>query len=1333
MSKLTIERELRKPFEGGTGSTIRGIRIAIDRGGTFTDGYATWEVKASQGSGGRWERRDAVVKLLSLDPHHYADAPTEGIRRLLELIYGRKFPKGELIDAGWIESIRMGTTVATNALLERQGAPLALLTTRGFADLLEIGTQARPNLFDLTCRRPDLLYRRVVEIDERVVPAKAGDDLILTASGVKVSVRRAPDAQRVRAVLLELQAEGIEAISVGFLHSYLFPDHEVQVGAIAREVGFAQVTLSCELTPMVKALPRGHSACVDAYLTPHLKKYLDSFAAGFKGQLEGKLFFMRSDGGLVRASHFSGLHAVLSGPAGGAVGCARTGFDNRARPIIGFDMGGTSTDVTRFDGEHRHVFETVTAGVALQAPQLEIVTVAAGGGSRLVYQDRLFKVGPLSVGAHPGPVCYRKGGALAITDANLALGRIQPDLFPAIFGPDEDQPLDLEAAVARLAEVVPGMSADEAAIGFVKVANEAMSRPIRSLTEARGWEPKDHTLCSFGGAGGQHACAIADSLGIPTVLIHRHASILSAYGLSLAEEVYEVQEPTAATLLQDPHALERRIAHLQAKAKAALGGAGVQTSTFLNLRYHGTDCPVMVEVGETLEACFSGFEAAHRREFGFLLPGRHLVVDDLRVRATKGNPGASQPSVFAEASTLPRSPPTQKPLVRSIYFEGGRRWVPVYHLSKLRPGEVVEGPALIVEPNGSVVVEVGWVALATRRQLLLTRAAPAVMDRGAVAVDPVRLAIFANRFMGIAEQMGRTLQHTAVSTNIKERLDFSCALFGPDGGLVANAPHIPVHLGSLSFAVQFQMRHYARGGGGLAPGDVIVTNHPAAGGSHLPDITVITPVFHGGAIVFFVASRGHHADIGGILPGSMPPHSTHLHQEGAAIISFKLVQAGVFQTEGIAALLSDTTHASGTRCLGDNLSDLHAQVAANNKGIQLVQALIDRCGLDAVHAYMRHIRDNAECAVRRLLASKVPGGRGSVELFGEDRMDDGSPIRLRIRITREGDATFDFTGTGPQVHANFNAPLAVSHSAILYCLRCLVDCDIPLNAGCLAPLTILVPEGSLLNPSPEAAVVGGNVTTSQRVCDVVLRAFGACGASQGCCNNLTFGDGGFGYYETVAGGSGAGPHWDGRGGTHTHMTNTRITDPEILERRYPVLLHQFALRKGSGGVGRFRGGEGVIRELEFLAPLHVSILSERRALAPYGMSGGGDGHRGVNLLRPAAASAAPSPTPIPVGWDGAAPSHPTLISLGGKASLKVNPHDRIILLTPGDRLGGLASQSTLAGGSIQAPPPPFTRVRACCQARGSDVEAPLEPDLPTLAVLRGYPVHVSKRRAPTPL
>ncbi|KAJ9089144.1 hypothetical protein DSO57_1015859 [Entomophthora muscae] len=1255
-------------YSGGTGTeTVRAVRIAIDRGGTFTDCYATWEAQVKSGGNVSWEPQELVTKLLSQDPEHYDDAPTEGIRRLMSKIFQREIPRREGIEIDLIETIRMGTTVATNALLERKGSRMALVTTQGFADMLEIGTQARPDIFDLSCRRPELLYEKVVEVEERVIPATKGEGLVDTISGEKIRIIRSPDLKKIKHLLMQLQRDGIEAVAVCFLHSYLFPDHEKQVGQLAREVGFSQVTLSSELTPMVKAVPRGQSACVDAYLTPHIRDYLDSFAKGFKGNIEGKLLFMQSDGGLSDATRFSGLRAILSGPAGGAVGCARTAYDAEQLSVIGFDMGGTSTDVTRFDGEYRHVFETVTAGVAIQTPQLEIVTVAAGGGSRLLYQDGLFKVGPQSVGALPGPVCYRKGGQLAITDANLALGRIQPDLFPAIFGPGENQPLDVEAATesfSKLADAIHGMSADQVAHGFIKVANEAMSRPIRSLTESKGWDTKDHVLCSFGGAGGQHACALADSLGISTVVIHHHASILSAYGLSLAEEVYETQEPAAASFPQDSHILVQRISHLQAKAQGALGGNGVQLATFLNIRYQGTDCSLMVAVDDDLRGCQADFEKAHKHEFGFTLPDRSVVVDDIRVRATKVTSKNPIQSIFSEAATLPRASPKQSPLMRSIYFEGGRRTVPVYRLSQLGVGEEVRGPALIVEPNSSIVIEEGWAALSTSKQLLVTRTAPASTNLGGLEVDPVRLAIFANRFMGIAEQMGRTLQLTAVSTNIKERLDFSCALFGPDGGLVANAPHIPVHLGSLSFAVKYQMQYYSQGEG-LDPGDVIVTNHPAAGGSHLPDITVITPVFHEDTIVFFVASRGHHADIGGILPGSMPPHSTHLTQEGAAILSYKLVRKGIFQTEGITALLTDATHASGTRCLKDNISDLHAQVAANNKGILLVQALIAQCGLASVHAYMVYIRNNAESAVRRLLASKVPEGQENLQLYGEDRMDDGSPIRLHISISRDGSAIFDFAGTGSQVRANFNAPLAVSHSAIMYCLRCLVDCDIPLNSGCLAPLRIIVPEGCLLNPSPDAAVVGGNVTTSQRVCDVVFRAFGACGASQGCCNNLTFGNGSFGYYETIAGGSGAGPHWVGCSGTHTHMTNTRITDPEILERRYPVLLHQFSLRKGSGGSGKFRGGDGVVREMEFLVPLQVSILSERRTLAPYGIFGGSNGHRGINLLR-LADPASTSPTLFPPNWDGGVSSElPSLISIGGRATLEAKPHDRIILLTPG--------------------------------------------------------------------
>jgi len=904
------------------------------------------------------------------------------------------------------------------------------------------------------------------------------------------------------------------------------------------------------------------------------------------------------------------------------------------------------------------VFETVTAGVAIQAPQLDIHTVAAGGGSRLFLNRGMFIVGPESSRAHPGPVCYRKNGYLAVTDANVVLGRVVPEHFPSIFGPNEDEPLDVDGARAAFAELTllpeaAGRSAEELAYGFLLVANEAMCRPIRNLTQMKGFDITTHKLACFGGAGPQHACAMAKALGMKRVFVHRYGGVLSAYGLSLADAVHEEQEPTAEIYSgKISTSGEQRLTHLGEKAKAALvdqgyDGSLVVVERYINMRYEGTDNAIMIK--ETSGTTFEeAFEALYMREFGFTLQGREILIDDYRVRAI----------VPGETPEIPDDPPAlgSPPSVGThrAYFENGWQEVPVYKVEDLKPGHTVEGPSIIIQPISTVVLEIACKAFVTANgDLEIVVKDPHANedhtdDTLKVKEDPVKLSIFAHRFMGIAEQMGRTLARTAISVNIKERLDFSCALFTADGGLVANAPHIPVHLGAMQSAVRFQVEYwYSEGREGIREGEVLVSNHPQlAGGSHLPDITVITPVFHEGKIIFFVASRGHHADIGGIAPGSMPPHSQKLEDEGAMIIAFKLVRDGKFQEEGITEILQSPGKIKGnfgTRNLRDNLSDLRAQVAANNSGIRLLTELVKEYGLVVVEAYMHFIQNNAEHSVRNML--KEFAAKHGPTSHAIDYMDDGSPIELNITIDPEsGSAKLDFTGTGPQVLANHNAPPAVTYSAVIYSLRSLVKQDIPLNQGCLAPIEFVIPKYTLLNPDSTAGVVGGNVLTSQRVVDVVLKAFKACAASQGCMNNLTFGDKEFGYYETIAGGAGAGPTWDGQSGIHTHCTNTRITDPEILERRYPVLLREFSLRQNSGGVGAHRGGDGVIRELEPLRPLVMSILSERRTLRPYGMAGGGDASTGRNLL---------------VRKNG------IVVNIGGRCSGSIDVGERLRIETPG--------------------------------------------------------------------
>ncbi len=1234
-------------------SPLPQLRFSIDRGGTFTDVYA--EVPGEPGF--------RIVKLLSEDPANYPDAPREGIRRILEDVTGRELPKESFSSEG-IDWIRMGTTVATNALLERKGARTVLVTTRGFGDLLRIGNQNRPRIFDLEIRKPELLYEQVIEVEERV-RLRRPDDVepgVSGTTGEEFLVLERLDRERVREQLQQAYAAGIRAVAVVFLHAYAFTEHERQVGAIAREIGFSQVSLSHEVMPMVKMVARGDTTTVDAYLTPHIRTYLDGFRAGFSDHLgETRLLFMQSDGGLTDADRFKGSNAILSGPAGGVVGYALT--TDLGKPVIGFDMGGTSTDVSRFGGDWELTHETETAGVRIQAPQMDIRTVAAGGGSRLFFRNGRFEVGPESAGAHPGPVCYRKQGHLAVTDANLVLGRLHPDYFPQIFGSTEDQPLDVEGSRKAMQELtealnthaqergLPEMSLEEVALGFLRVANETMVRPIREVSVMRGFDIQEHVLACFGGAGGQHACALARELGIGTVFVHRFAGILSAYGMGLADIAVEQQEPAAVALGEEAlPELQARLARLARQAEGELRDQGarleqIDVRRYLNLRYRGTDTTLMIP--EPPDGDYAReFQSIYRREYGFELD-RDILVDDVRIRAVAQSPGLRK---F-------RIPEAQGPAVSETttrcYFEGGWQDTPLFRTEHLCHGHEIPGPAILMQDTSTILVEPGCRAEVTEFGDVLIHVESRSIRQVGTDLDPIQLSIFGNLFMSIAEQMGRTLQRTAISTNIKERLDFSCAIFDEAGGLVANAPHQPVHLGAMSEAVRQQVRLQ---GERLRPGDVLVTNHPIAGGSHLPDITVITPVWRDGRPIFFVASRGHHADIGGISPGSMPPFSRVLAEEGACIKSFKLVEDGVFNEAGITRLLQTPATLSrqpgeapisGTRLLADNLSDLKAQVAANQRGIDLLLEMVDYWSLEVVQAYMKHIQTNAEEAVRAMLQElSLREGLPEVgSVKAEEFLDDGSPVCLTLTIDRrEGSAVFDFTGTGTELWGNLNAPRAVSHSAVLYALRCLIRQEIPLNQGCLNPIDIVIPEGSLLAPSEHAAVVGGNVLTSQRITDVILKAFRASAASQGCMNNFTFGNERFGYYETIGGGAGAGPTWNGQSGVHTHMTNTRITDPEILERRYPVLLREFSLRKNSGGSGAFNGGDGLVREVEFLELLNVAILSERRTHRPYGMEGGASGSAGRNLFF--------------------RKQGPTL-NLGGKNEIQARPGDRIRIETPG--------------------------------------------------------------------
>ncbi|KAH3671480.1 hypothetical protein OGAPHI_000182 [Ogataea philodendri] len=1246
-----------------------GIRIAIDRGGTFTD------CVGNRGDGSP----DVIIKLLSVDPQNYPDANLEGIRRLLEIFGGKKIPRGTSLDTSEIESLRLGTTVATNALLERKGERCALVTSKGFKDILRIGNQSRPQIFDLAVKRPSVLYDSVVEVDERVTledyvedPDKKytkpnGVDLVEGLSKETVRILKRPDPVEVKSHLQILYDTGIRSLAVCLMHSYTFPDHELLVGKIAEEIGFTHVSLSCELSPMIKLVPRANSSVADAYLTPEIKRYLSSFRSGLKNPDSLNCQFMQSDGGLVDAGSFSGLRAILSGPAGGVVGYSATCYNPKNNiPLIGFDMGGTSTDVSRFgDGKFDHVFETTTGGVIIQSPQLDINTVAAGGGSILKFKNGLMTVGPESASSHPGPACYRKGGPLTVTDANLVLGRLVPEYFPKIFGPNENESLDLDVATKKFVDLtneinrahpnLPDMSMEEVAYGFLKVANETMARPVRQLTEAKGHMTSQHRLVSFGGAGGQCACDVAELLGIETILIHRYSSVLSAYGMALASVVEEAQEPSSYLLSEDTKSLiNGRLVYLKESTKKSLESQGfenIEFEEYLNLRYQGTESGLMVPKDEGWNFK-EKFIALHKREFGFVFE-KEIIVDDIRVRAIGKGSQENQEYVDDQIQALKDSKLTKRASTEKVEFFKQTFWgqkttdTPVYRLDNLSIGSEVLGPAIIADGTQTNVVPPNATALVLRTHLVITR-----HDKNSVSLsEPILLSIFGHRFMDIAEQMGISLQKTSVSVNVKERLDFSCALFDPEGNLVANAPHLPGHLGSMSTCVSTQAKLWE---GKLKPGDMIVTNHPSSGGTHLPDITVITPAWNKEKIIFYVASRAHHADIGGILPGSMPPNSTFLWQEGAAIYSELLVKDHEFQTEMITDQLmkipASYPGCSGSRRLSDNISDLKAQVAANQKGINLINRLVDEFGLEKISYFMKAIQENAAVTVSKML-NRLMDNYNEVEC--EDYMDDGSTIKLRVYRENEK-VVFDFDGTSSQTYNNFNAPVAITHSAIIYCLRCLVKEEIPLNQGCLNSVSIRIPPNSLLCPDFTTAVVGGNVCTSQRITDTILKAFNVMADSQGCCNNFTFGTGGnteegyvqgFGYYETIAGGHGASDSWHGESGVHTNMTNTRITDPEIFERRYPIILREFSIRTGSGGKGKFNGGDGVIRDVEFRVPVTASMLSDRRVIAPRGMEGGENGDKGLNL------------------WitDGGKKT----LNIGPRASVQVQAGDRIRILTPG--------------------------------------------------------------------
>jgi 5-oxoprolinase (ATP-hydrolysing) len=1218
----------------------------IDRGGTFTDVVAR-----------RPDGTLAVHKLLSENPGHYADPAIAGIRHLLGV------PAGAPLPADQIAEVRLGTTVATNALLERTGEPTALVITTGFADALEIAYQDRPKIFDLRIVRPSMLYSRVIEVTERV---GAHGELIVPL-----------DEAAAERDLNAAYEHGLRSVAVVCMHGYRYPEHERRIGELARRIGFTQVSLSHATSPLMKLVSRGDTTLVDAYLSPIIGRYVDQVASELGGV---RLRFMQSNGGLTGAHLFRGKDAILSGPAGGIVGMARVAQAAGFVKVIGFDMGGTSTDVSHFAGEFERQYETQVAGVRLRAPMLSIHTVAAGGGSVLRFDGSRYRVGPDSAGAHPGPACYQHGGPLTVTDANVMLGRIQPDYFPHVFGPGGDQPVDGDLVRARFTALATQIgdatgqrpSPEEVAAGFVEIAVANMANAIKKISVQRGYDVTEYVLATFGGAGGQHACAVADALGMTSVLIHPLAGVLSAYGIGLAD-VTAMRERTVETALAEPllPELDRLAAELETDARAELAREGVapdaaRTVRRAQLKYEGTDSALTVPLGRA-KKMIADFEAAYRQHFSFLMPEKAIVVEAVSVelaassaqaefRRQTGDSAVYAIGPAAVPATVADSPRADGRVAAPMHVAGTPRDVPLLRRQELAPGWRADGPALIAEDWATTVIEPGWRAEVTARgDLLLTRTAarPATSARlgrsvrpeglarlgrpapsGAEA-DPVKLEIFNNLFMSVAEQMGVRLRATAHSVNIKERLDFSCAIFDAAGGLIANAPHIPVHLGSMGESIKIIAE---RNAGRMRPGDVYVLNDPYHGGTHLPDVTVVTPVFGeaGGEILFFVASRGHHAEIGGITPGSMPAFSTRIEEEGVLIDNWLLVRDGVLRQAQTLDLLRNARFPS--RNPEVNLADLRAQIAANGRGVQELRAMSEHFGLDVVRAYMRHVQDNAEEAVRRVLGA-LRDGDCRYEL------DSGAIINVAIRVNRAArTARIDFSGTSAQTSGNFNAPSSVAMAAVLYVLRSLVAEDIPLNSGCLKPVEVIIPAGCLLAPSYPAAVAAGNVETSQAITGALLRALGVIAEGSGTMNNVTIGNDRYQYYETVASGSGAGPGFDGTDVVQTHMTNSRLTDPEVLEWRYPVLLERYEIRRGSGGAGRWRGGDGGCREIRFGEPMTVTTLASHRRIPPYGIAGGSPGALGRHWVRRA---------------DG------SVTSMAGCDSVRVGDGDVFVMETPG--------------------------------------------------------------------
>lgn len=1234
------------------------LQVFADRGGTFTDLVVVTDDPAIAHRLSDQPRFQVtplpdqqwviVYKLLSEQPDRYKDAVIQGIRDILGL------SSTDPIPSGVIAGVKMGTTVTTNALLERKGDRTVFVTTQGFRDALRIGYQNRPNIFARQIVLPEMLYERVVEVNERYTAE--GEERVSLTPG---------EIDRVTQQLQAAYDDGIRSCAIVFLHGYRYPEHEREIGAIARQIGFPQVSISHEVSPLMKFVSRGDTTVLDAYLSPILRRYVNQITSALDPvepteTHRPKLEFMKSDGGLTDAHLFQGKDSILSGPAGGIVGAVKTSLRAGFDKIIGFDMGGTSTDVSHFNGEYERVFETEVAGVRLRAPMLSIHTVAAGGGSILFFDGARYRVGPESAGANPGPACYRQGGPLTVTDCNVMLGKLQPEFFPNVFGATGDLPLDQEIVKQAFAKQTTEIEAktgdrrspEQVAAGYLAIAIDKMANAIKKISVQRGYDITEYTLCCFGGAGGQHACLIADALGMTQIFLHPYAGVLSAYGIGLADVRSLNEKAVEAELNLDVlSSLQHIIDTLSQEGQAEVLQQGIdrerlETRPKVHLRYAGTDSSLLVPFGD-LEDMRSHFEQNHQQRYGFIVPHKALIVEAVSVEVIGRSPSLEESKLWTKRESLLTPIATV-----SVYTHDQWHEAPVYQRNDLRPGDRIDGVALILEATGTNVVEPGWSATLTERNALVLQKAKQIEFSAASrnhetdhsTPDPVMLEIFNNLFQAIADEMGITLQNTSYSVNIKERLDFSCALFDDNGQLVANAPHIPVHLGSMSESVGSLIQSK---GDTLKPGDVYVSNNPYNGGTHLPDITVITPVFlEGDRPTFYVASRGHHADIGGITPGSMPPYSTSIDQEGVLLDNVQLVKQGEFCEEEICQRLTSSIYPA--RNPDQNIADLQAQIAANERGGQELQRIVEHFGLPTVQAYMHHVQDNATASVQRVI-EKLHDGQFTYV------MDDGSTINVQVTIDNQNrTAHIDFTGTSPQKSTNLNAPLAITKAVVLYVFRSLVDDDIPLNAGCLKPLKITIPDGCMLNPAYPAAVVAGNVETSQAIANALYGALGVMAAAQGTMNNFTFGNEKHQYYETICGGSGAGATFDGTDAVQTHMTNSRLTDPEVLEWRFPVLVEEFSIRENSGGQGQHRGGNGVVRRIQFREAMTAAILSGHRRVAPFGLQGGQPGKTGHNWV---------------ARQDG------TVEELSGCAEVDVSSGDSFVVETPGGGGFGMYSAS----------------------------------------------------------